>query len=106
MTDDEIPPLLDRREPSTLREMFDATLSELLAGRAWCGWHESGTYAFGNADDPVPDGVTLLGPDDPDMLILTGAIVTTIVNRVKQGPELIIPKNRAQRRAEGRHRLV
>lgn len=86
-------------EPSTFREITAYLLETLRSGGSWAGWTDDGRPAFGDADEPVPEGVEVVHAAE-DIAVLAGVMAVYLIQR--SGPARPPGPNRAERRRAAR----
>ena len=94
-------------------DLAEFVWAHVLRGTLWVGWHSRfGQPAYGDGDNPPPDEVVVVDPavDAVQAALLAGAVTFTIGNQVAasqaqrraSSPGVVMPGNRAQRRAAAR----
>lgn len=85
----------------SVRRFAETTLEDLRSGAMWAAWTEDGRPAYGDEDDPVPEGAEVVH-DAEGIAVFAGIIVTHMINEATPTAEMFAPMNREQRRQRKR----
>lgn len=99
--------------PTTFQEFAAMILEQLRLGEMWAGWTRRGEPIYGDAVNPVPDGVVPVQAAE-DLAVHAGIITANIMQQAADSmaatdamfapPGTITPPNREQRRRAARAR--